>query len=203
MGVSEELCSEIRQIIFDHLENEYQSFGTDGIKITIENSRLSNDDFILNISLNDYGIRELIGFFEIEDDHLKYAVQDIVDMFVRGYRQYMTAKIRKENKIVTKVNYNPGPAARPLRTPADYMDEDVIERDKQIELINAERQTKIAEINANYDRMIHDIVAEYYVAREKTGAEERARAWHVQYQALIDQGFSEEQAMKLTQDIML
>lgn len=198
MGVTEELCAEIRQIIFDHLENEYQSFGTDGIKITIENSRLSNDDFILNISLNDYGIRELIGFFEIEDDHLKYAVQDIVDMFVRGYRQYVSYKNRKEN--MTMVPYN-SCGYKPIQmTPVK--DEARIKAEKQAELIEAERKTRLAEINETYDKAIHDLWNEYDIQREKIGAEERARSWHVQYQTLIDQGFNEEQAMQLTQYIM-
>lgn len=202
----EKLSQSISCAIFGAFDEA--NFDSDGVMVTIEESPFDSPGvYTLVISKEYFTHKWKFDTGDVTSEYFGAKLRNEARVFIEKYKAYLgrkrAAELCEELNKNRKEKENMAIPYNNMGNMTPVKDEARIETEKKVELLEAERKTRLAEINAEYDKKLHDLWDEYDIQREKTGAEERARSWHVQYQALIDQGFSEEQAMKLTQDIML
>ena len=109
-------------------------------------------------------------------------LNELVQRYLNGIKNKTKINIKKENDIMTPVNYGKF---------------EVIKTQEEIEL-----EEKIAKLKAEYDKKIAKLREEYKAAKEKKERDTKAKELHDKYQSLIDAGFSTEQAYDILQTKM-
>lgn len=125
---------------------------------------------------------------------------DLFDGLLNSIQDELIDKYIKEDKTMTKINYNNYNTGAPRNYSFEDAPPEDVEFEKKRKELMDEAEKKILDIRHELAIALDKLEAEWFEQEMQRKEEAQAKAWKRKYDALIEAGFSEDQAWQMTME---